>query len=809
MTWLLVLLALVGFMAPAGSVPAGHLHGATYDAVLPSGRIVTPLGTSAVTGVHALGLALAPGGRFAVVTNDDARDGRARSAVDPLVSGGFSLSVIDTATMRVVGRFSAPGETYAGGLAVVRDATRPDRSLVFAAGGPGSVVYVLDLDGAGELTVDERHVIALADQLDPAFFDLARGGPVTLAAAPDGRRLYAVDQVADTVSAIDTGARRVSGTSRSVGFFPFGAAPAGGRLLVANEGLMRYPAVAGAPLAPPFGTPPVNEQQASSLSLVGLAAGGDFAPPDALAPAAVAMDPAPDGRRIVGGAHPTAIAVSPDGAYAFVAMTNVDRIATVALSAAPHVVGGAELRLFDRGPYGTQPAALALSRDGSRLYVALAGLDAVAVLDARDPLHLHRLGLLPAGWFPSALALTADDRTLFVLNTQGFGRDIGIAGDPERSSDAIWSTLQAIDLGSVSLADATLTALKNARTVLPAVPRYPAALRNVVVIVTGAASFDAMLGDLGYGPADPAGLRFGAAITPNLHALARRFGVAGNLFADADSPGAAHQLIAAGTATPYTLRIRAAGDGGADPEDYPRTGSIFDDLARHQIDFRDYGDLLGLSGYDRGAAADPGVDDPAPTRGLGGRYAAGVPAPVVLDGRIDPDYPGPNARIRDERRAREFVRDHAAQVKAHREPRYAQIWLPGGRAAAGPGTFAEAANAADADRALGTIVGYLSGLPSWGRTAVFVVPEDAENGRDHVDGSRTYALVISPFAKPHYIGMRHLSTVSVLKTAEQILNLPPLGLGDLLATDMRDFFTSRSDVRPFALIPVPEPEPSG
>ena len=30
-----------------------------------------------------------------------------------------------------------------------------------------------------------------------------------------------------------------------------------------------------------------------------------------------------------------------------------------------------ELRLFDRGPYGTQPDALALSRDGSRLYVAL------------------------------------------------------------------------------------------------------------------------------------------------------------------------------------------------------------------------------------------------------------------------------------------------------------------------------------------------------------------------------------------------------------------------------------------------------
>jgi len=54
--------------------------------------------------------------------------------------------------------------------------------------------------------------------------------------------------------------------------------------------------------------------------------------------------------------------------------------------------------LFDRGPYGTQPTALALSRDASRLYVALSGLNAIAVIDARDPLHLHRLGLIPTGW---------------------------------------------------------------------------------------------------------------------------------------------------------------------------------------------------------------------------------------------------------------------------------------------------------------------------------------------------------------------------------------------------------------------------
>ena len=36
--------AVVQFTAPAGNAPAGHRGGAIFDAVLPSGRIVTPLG---------------------------------------------------------------------------------------------------------------------------------------------------------------------------------------------------------------------------------------------------------------------------------------------------------------------------------------------------------------------------------------------------------------------------------------------------------------------------------------------------------------------------------------------------------------------------------------------------------------------------------------------------------------------------------------------------------------------------------------------------------------------------------------------
>ena len=801
--------AVVQYGAPAGRLPAGHFHSAVYDAILPSGRLVTPAGDNVVVGMNAFGFALSPDGRFAIVSNDDEREYKVHSAIDPLTFGGYSLTVVDTTTMSVVDRYRAFNEPFFAGVVALTDPQNAARTLVLASGGPSNIVYAFTLDSGGHLAPDAAHVIAVPSPGDPAFADAGHSFPGTLVTARDGRRVYVVNEGGDAVSAIDTARRSVSGVTRMVGFFPAGAALAGERLLVTNEGLMRYARTAEQ-LVPPFREPPADLLRASSLSLVGTTPDGDLSAADVppFVPA-VPMDPTPDGTIVIGGAHPTAIAVSPDNAYAYVAMTNVDRIATVVLDATPHVVGGTELRLFDRGPYGTQPDALALSKDGTRLYVALAGLNAIAVIDAHDPIHLHRLGLIPTGWYPSALALSANDRVLYVTNAKGFGHDAGFTGDPaiEADSSTVWSTFEKIDLAQVHVSTTTLTTLKNTRVVTGSKPpSYPKALRNVVVILEEARTFDSVLGDLGYGPADPGLVAFGETVTPNLHALARRFAVAGNLFADAEESDAGHQFVYAGIATAYTEKTLAVKSGrrtlvnaNEDPEDYPRLGYIFNSLARHKISFRDYGDLVRLAGYDEGAAADPKTDDAdflgpddvhALTHGLGGRYTLDVPAPAVLAGRIDLNYPGQNARIRDERRARDFMRDYDLLVKAHRQPRYTAIWLP-------------STDAGDGDRALGEIVQHLSHLASWKNTAIFIMPASAQNARDHVDEYRSYAVVVSPYAKRTFVGMRHLSTVSVLKTTEQLFGLPPLALGDLLATDMSDFFTPKpANARPYTVVPV-------
>ena len=774
----------VSYAPPAGNLPAGRYHGLPYDAILPSGRLVTPAGTSIVTGMNTLGVVLSPDGRFAITSNDEERESGARSALDPEASGGYSLTVVDTARMLSVAHYRAPSETFYTGLAAVRNPADPTQSLVFASGGASNAVYVFDLDATGQLTPDARHAVAIPGPSDPAFADRGISFPASLLASSDGKRIYVVNATGESVAVIDVASRRLLSAPKRVGFSPSGIAIAGPRLLVTNEGLLRYPMLpAPAPL-PAFDVPAADTLNASSLSMFAITADGNVA----AQPQALPMDGTPDGLRLVGGAHPTAIAATANGAYAFVAMTNVDRIATVALGAMPHVVGGTELRLFDKGPYGTQPTALALSRDASRLYVALTGLDAIAVIDARDPLHLHRLGLIPTGWSPSALALSADDRTLFIANQKGFGHDAEFVGNPATGADAgaVWSTLQRVDLAQVKLADTTRAALAAARNVVPMPLPLPKAIKNVVVIVEDDKNYDEMLGDLGAGPGAPSFALYGETVTPNLHALARRFGLAGNMFGGTDGAGIGHQVIAGGLASAYTDRLsgvriarRPLGFDNQDPEDMPRLGTVFHELARHALTFRDYGAFYAVSGTTPG-----GVEQ-------------GVPAPAILSGHVDTGYPARTSHAPDTARAAEFVRDYGSLASMYAAPAFAYVALPGG--VEGPfGAPPSSAAVAEGDRALGAIVDFLSHLPSWRSTAIFILPADARSGRDHIDASRTFALVVSPYAKHGFIGMRHLSSASVLKTVDRLFKLPPLSLGDLLANDMGDFFGTKPDLRPYA-----------
>src|SRR5207244_2410196 len=87
-----------------------------------------------------------------------------------------------------------------------------------------------------------------------------------------------------------------------------------------------------------------------------------------------------------------------------------------------------------KGLRGVLPFGLALSPDEKVLYVACAGINAVAVLETDDGTVR---GYLPTGWFPARLAVSGGGETLYVANAKGFGagpnggahfhRDSGVA----------------------------------------------------------------------------------------------------------------------------------------------------------------------------------------------------------------------------------------------------------------------------------------------------------------------------------------------------------------------------------------------
>jgi hypothetical protein len=219
-------------------------------------------------------------------------------------------------------------------------------------------------------------------------------------------------------------------------------------------------------------------------------------------------------------------------------------------------------------------------------------------------------------------------------------------------------------------------------------------------------------------------------------------------------------------------------DRGDDPEDYPRAGYLFNALSRAGLAYRDYGALLTLSGYRAQAVDSRGRNSGPPAPGLGGTYSLDVPALAALDGNVDLDYPGWNPVIGDDARVTQFIDDMGRLVQNDQEPAFTYLWLPA----------SDAGGIAAADRALGQAVAFLSRTPHWSSTAIFVVGEGVAGPRDHVNRARSYALVVSPLARPDYVGHAHLSVASVVKTEEELLGLPGLSLADLLSTDMADFF---------------------
>src|SRR2546430_4569660 len=99
-----------------------------------------------------------------------------------------------------------------------------------------------------------------------------------------------------------------------------------------------------------------------------------------------------------------------------------------------------DLRLPGQQLFGAIPDAVAVSADGTRLYVANTGSNAVGVFSVtpdkaakRTSLPIRALGFVPTEWYPTALAVAGEK--LYVATAKGAGT--GANKDPQPSIDSV------------------------------------------------------------------------------------------------------------------------------------------------------------------------------------------------------------------------------------------------------------------------------------------------------------------------------------------------------------------------------------
>ncbi len=139
------------------------------------------------------------------------------------------------------------------------------------------------------------------------------------------------------------------------------------------------------------------------------------------------------------GEHPNALALSKDGARLFVACANTNEVWVVDLASrtARERIG---IALDPAAPPGSTPNALGLSPDGLTLLVANADNNTVAVVDVSRPGDSRVRGFIPTGWYPTAAQFSRDGKRIFVLSGKGLtsmanprGNQPGVPGAPGQS----------------------------------------------------------------------------------------------------------------------------------------------------------------------------------------------------------------------------------------------------------------------------------------------------------------------------------------------------------------------------------------
>ena len=377
-------------------------------------------------------------------------------------------------------------------------------------------------------------------------------------------------------------------------------------------------------------------------------------------------------------------------------------------------------------------------------------------------------------------------------------------------------------------------------------------IHHVVYIIKENRTYDQILGDLGVGEGDPGLTMYGRAITPNEHKLAEQFGVLDNFYDSGEVSGDGHVWSTAAITSDYTEKTwqqayrgqeRQYDFEGVVEEGYPLkegipdinepdSGYLWTNLAKHGKSLFHFGEFIstkfcddsGEAPKDRSPLA--GTPEPAPGKCERGAIHKGEPIPEnygggvspypwsiplilrnvatkpELEGHFDPQYPDFNLSFPDQLRVEAFL-GHLRGWVADRTkgkdtmPNFVMLRLPNDHTAGTrPGSPRPEASVADNDLAVGRAVEAVSHSPYWNDTAFFILEDDAQDGADHVDAHRSVALVISKYSprRPQpLVDHNFYTTVSVIRTMEDLLGIPPMNNNDAFAPLIAPLFAGSGD----------------
>ena len=343
-------------------------------------------------------------------------------------------------------------------------------------------------------------------------------------------------------------------------------------------------------------------------------------------------------------------------------------------------------------------------------------------------------------------------------------------------------------------------------------------IKHVFLIIKENRTYDQVFGDVAGTERDQAVTAFPQKITPNAHAMAGRFGLGDNFYANSETSVDGHYSVDTGQINEFVLKTTPSSYAGkfaydtfqTQPENLPMPGFLWDNAGRNGVPTRVWGEgtyVVGAPAAQLGkdpavspsGALTPGIKmanvtyDPLyPSQvDIAGSLNAPSPVPAVVNDvghqAANTVYPSTTrgGRPRSPARWRGFK---TAGVMPNLN---VMILFDDHTAGYVPGAKSPEDYVAENDHALGEIVDQISHSPFWKDSAIFVTEDDTQGGVDHVDAHRTFGLVVSPYSKGG-VTNQHLSFSSITKTIDLLLGLPPTSSEELTASSLAGQFIDGS-----------------